>query len=181
MPDIPIITLDVTKFNTKKQQKLLQMLNDKKVLVEVNTRIKDAINKFVPKKTGALRASARVTSNMIAWGEGLSYARYQYGGEVYGPNLPGVDGGSPAWRSRRGMPKHPMGRELGKPGIGVLRPVWSRNTKPVPPFMVYKFGYTTHGTHHHWDQYFRYRPKMKTNLEITRYLKKECKKRGLKA
>ena len=181
MPDIPIITLDVTKFNTKKQQKLLQMLNDKKVLVEVNTRIKDAINKFVPKKTGALRASARVTSNMIAWGEGLSYARYQYGGEVYGPNLPGLEGGNPAWRSRRGMQKHPTGRELGKRGAALLYPKWGVKDPSQRRPYLYTFGYTTHGTHHHWDQYFRYLPKMKTNLEITRYLKKECKKRGLKA
>lgn len=166
MPNIPIITLDVTKFNTKKQTKLLQMLNDKRVLVEVNTRIKDAINKFVPKKTGALRESARVTSNMIAWGEGLSYARYQYGGEVYGPNHPIMRGGTiVGWYSTPGVQKHPTGRELGIPGY------WKG----------WKFGYTTRGTHHHWDQYFRYFPKMKTNLEITRYLKKECKKRGLKA
>ena len=166
MPNIPIITLDVTKFNTKKQQKLLQMLNDKNVLVEVNTRIKDAINKFVPKKTGALRESARVTSNMIAWGEGLEYARYQYGGEVYGPNHPITRGGTiVGWYSTPGQQKHPTGRELGIPGY----------------WRGWRFGYTTKGTHHHWDQYFRYFPKMKTNLEITRYLKKECKKRGLKA
>lgn len=165
MPDIPVVTIDVAKFSTKKQQKLLQLLNDKQVRTEVNTRIKDAINKFVPKKTGALRNSARATSDYIVWGEGLEYARYQYGGQVYGPNHPIVKGGRiVGWYSTPGQRKHPTGRELGVPG----------------QWMGWRFGYTTHGTHHHWDQYFRYLPKMKTNLEITRYLKAECKKRGLK-
>lgn len=165
MPDIPVVTIDVERFRTKKQQKLLQMLNDKQVRTEINTRIKDAINPFVPKKTGALRNSARVTSNMIVWGEGLNYARYQYGGEVYGPNHPIVKGGKiVGWYSTPGKRKYPTGRELGIPGS------WKG----------WKFGYTTKGTHHHWDKYFRYLPKLKANIEITRYLKRECKKRGLK-
>lgn len=174
------VEIKLERFRTEKQQKLLQMLNDDEVRVEVNTRIKDAINVFVPKKSGALRASANVYPDRITWGEGLKYARYQYGGEVYGPNLPGVIGGTPAWKSKRGVKKHPTGRELGKIGTARLRPVWGEGVTELPTSMLYKFGYTTRGTHHHWDQYFRYFPKMKANLEITRYLKKECKKRGLK-
>jgi len=166
MPEIPIITLDVAQFRTKKQEKLLQMLNDKKVKIAVNTRIKDAINQFVPKKTGALRASAQAHADYISWGEGLKqYARYQYYGQVYGPNHPIIRGGRVVgWYSTPGRRKHPTGRELGVPGY----------------WMGWRFGYTTPGTHHHWDKYFRYLPKMRTNLEITRYLKKECKARGLK-
>ena len=156
------ITLD--KFRTKKQQALLKMLNDEDVLVNVNTRIKDAINKFVPKKSGALRESAVVTKDSITWGKGLKYAHYQYMGEVYGPNYPIMNNGKiVGWYSKRGVAKSPTGRELGRPGY------WKG----------WRFGYTTRGTHHHWDQYFRYLPKLKTNIEITRYLKKECKRRGL--
>lgn len=173
------INITVSQFQTKKQEKLLKMLNDKAVRKHVNTIIKDAINPFVPKKSGALRRSARVTHKSITWGQGLPYARYQYGGEVYGPNLPGVIADAPAWKSRRGMKKHPTGRELGKPGSARLRPLWGEAVESLPDSMVYTFGYTTHGTHHHWDKYFTYQPKMKANLEITRYLKRECKKRGL--
>ena len=167
MPDIPIVTLDITKFRTKKQEKLLEMLNDNNVKTEINTRIKDAINKFVPKKSGALRRSARANSEFISWGEGLpQYARYQYYGEVYGPNRPIMSGGKiVGWFSTPGQKKHPTGRELG------VRGYWRG----------WRFGYTTKGTHQHWDRYFRYLPKLKTNIEITRYLKRECKRRGLKA
>ena len=168
MPDIPIVTIEVERFRTKKQQELLEMLNDPNVKKEVNTRIKDSINKFVPMKSGALRRSARANSEYISWGEGLSqpYARYQYYGEIYGPNYPIMRAGSiVGWYSKPGTRKYPTGRELGVPGY------WKG----------WKFGYTTSGTHHHWDQYFRYLPKLKTNIEITRYLKRECKRRGLKA
>ena len=163
---MPTIKIEVEQFRTTKQRKLLEMLGDKNVQKQINTRIKDAINEFVPMKTGALRRSAIVTHNSISWGRGLPYARYQYYGEVYGPNLPIVRGGTiVGWYSIPGMKKQPTGRELGVPG----------------EWMGWKFGYTTPNTHHHWDKYFTYLPKMRPNLEITRFLKAECKRRGLKA
>lgn len=166
MPEIPIITLDVAQFRTKKQEKLLQMLNDNRIKIGINTRIKNDINRYVPRKSGKLRASAKVHPDYISWGEGLApYARYQYYGEVYGPNHPITRGGNiVGWYSTPGQRKHPTGRELGVPGY------WKG----------WRFGYTTPGTHHHWDRYFTYYVKQRTNLKITRYLKKECKARGLK-
>ena len=156
----------VKRFRTKKQQQLLALLNDKSVKVQANTIIKDAINQFVPMKTGALRESADVTPESISWGKGLKYAGYQYRGEVYGPNHPIIrEGRIVGWYSTPGMKKHPTGRELGVPGY----------------WMGWRFGYTTPGTHHHWDKYFTYVPKLKANIEVTRLLKRECKRRGLKA
>ena len=182
---MPTIKIETERFQTKVQQKLLKMLDDKAVRKEINTRVKDAINQFVPMKSGALRKSAIVTHKSISWGRRLKYARYQYGGEVYGPNLPGLENGAPAWRSRKGATKHPTGRELGVPGVAILHPIWKLEngiySRPnSDETAMYRFGYTTPGTHHHWDEYFKYGIKMKTNLEITRYLKKECKRRGLK-
>lgn len=175
------VELETESFRTKKQQQLIAMLNDKSVQKYANTIIKDAINEFVPIKTGALRRSAIVTHKSISWGRGLKYARYQYGGEIYGPNLPGAINGSPAWRSRRGMTKHPTGRMMGDfTGIINLKPRWQKGEPKVNGLLPYKFGYTKQGTHHHWDQYFTYQPKMKANLEITQYLKRECKARGLR-
>lgn len=166
MANEPIVTIDVEQFRTKRQVDLLNKLfNDKGVRIHINTIIKDAINNFVPMKNGDLRKSAEVTEDSITWGNGLKYARYQYYGEVYGPNYPITRRGRiVGWYSRRGVTKSPTGRELGKPGY------WKG----------WRFGYTTKGTHHHWDSYFKYLPKLKANIEITRYLKKECKLRGLK-
>ena len=181
------IKLEVERFRTKKQQQLFKMLNDKTIRKEVNKLIKDAINPFVPMKSGALRRSAIVTHKSISWGRGLEYARYQYGGQVYGPNYPGIEeGGEPGWRSPKGKgSKHPTGRELGVPGIAVLHPVWQlingKYTRPqAGTVMTYKFGYTTPGTQHHWDKAFEYQVKQQVNIEATRLLKKECKARGLK-
>lgn len=162
-----IVRIFLSRFRTEKQKKLLALLNDKDIKIKVNTIVKDAINEnFVPMKTGALRKSANVTPESISWGKGLKYAGYQYRGVVYGPNHPIIRANRiVGWYSTPGMTKHPTGRELGVPGY----------------WMGWRFGYTTSGTHHHWDRYFRYMPKLKANLEITRMLKRECKKRGLKA
>lgn len=158
------IKISTENFRTTKQQKLIAMLNDKAVQKEANKYIKDAITPFVPMKSGALRRSAIVTHKSISWGRGLKYAHYQYMGEVYGPNLPIVRNGTIiGWYSIPGSQKHPTGRELGIPG----------------EWMGWKFGYTTPGTKHHWDNAFKYQVKMKANQEITRYLKRECKRRGL--
>lgn len=178
---MPTIRVEVDKFRTTKQQKLLKMLDDPKVLKEVNTRIGNAINPFVPMKNGDLRASMRINPKSISWGSGLThnYAHYQYMGKVYGPNFPGAINGSPAWKSSKGEgSKYPTGRELGKPGSAELYPRWQEGT-PVKGRLLYTFGYTTPGTQHHWDKAFKYQVKQKTNLEITRYLKRECKNRGL--
>lgn len=159
-----LLTIDTTRFRTDKQKKLLQMLNDDRIKTNINLRIKNDINRFVPKKSGHLRRSARVTPDAIVWS--TPYAHYQYMGEVYGPNHPIIRNRTiVGWYSTPGQKKEPTGRELGVPGY----------------WMGWRFGYTTPGTHHHWDQYFTYYVKMKTNQKITRYLKAECKRRGLKA
>lgn len=181
---MPTVKIELERFRTKRQQQLLKMLNDPKVQKQVNRYIADAITPFVPKKGGKLRRSVIVGPKSISWGRGLKYAHYQYEGEVYGPNYPIVQGGTLAgffraggrrypifnggtitgWYSIPGMTKHPTGRELGVPG----------------EWRGWKFGYTTSGTRHHWDRAFTYQVKLKANQEITRYLKRECKSRGLK-
>lgn len=158
-----LLTIDTIRFRTDKQKELLQMLNDDRIKTNINLRIKNDINRFVPKKSGHLRRSARVTPDAIVWS--TPYAHYQYMGEVYGPNHPIIRNRTiVGWYSTPGRKKEPTGRELGVPGY----------------WMGWRFGYTTPGTHHHWDQYFTYYVKMKTNQKITRYLKAECKRRGLK-
>lgn len=180
---MPTVNIQLDKFRTKKQQKLIAMLKDKNVLKEANKIILDEINNFVPLgETGKLRKSAIVTHKSITWGRNIKYARYQYGGIVYGPNFPGAINGEPVWRSPKGEgSKYPTGREIGAyNGVVYLRPKWQKGEPTVDGLLPYKLGYTTQGTHHHWDEYFKYGPKQKANLEITRMLRQECKNRGLK-
>lgn len=174
------VKVEVQKFRTRKQEELLKMLEDKQVRKHINTLVKDAINPFVPMKSGALRRSAIVTHLSITWGRGLKYGGYQYRGEVYGPNFPIAINGSPAWRSPRGEgSKHPTGRKIGAyNGTVQLYPKYQIGNRVDGP-LTYKLGYTTPGTKHHWDSKFSHDVKLRTNQNITRYLKSECKRRGL--
>lgn len=166
---MPTVKIEVERFNTTKQKKLLNMLNDKRVQKEANVILKDYINAFVPKQSGALRRSAIVTHQSISWGRNLAYAHYQYEGDIYGPNYPIIKGGRiVGWYSKPGVPKHPTGRKISAYTFG-------------NEWLGYPFGYTVPGTEHHWDEKFNNDPrwKAKAGQEITRYLKKECKERGL--
>lgn len=164
-----VIEVDV-ETNTAKQQKLLAMLNDKRVQKQANVILKDYINYFVPKRSGALRNSARVTSETISWGHDLAYGIYQYEGQIYGKNYPIIRGGRiVGWYSKPGVKKYPTGR-------------WITSYTAGNEWLGYPFGYSEPGTGHHWDVRFKrsLRWKAAANREITRYLKAECKKRGLK-
>lgn len=71
------------------------------------------MDKYTPKRTGALIRSAtlgtKIGSGHIVYN--TPYARYQYYGEIYGPNIPIYkDGELMGWRSP--PKKHPTGREI---------------------------------------------------------------------
>lgn len=71
------------------------------------------MDKYAPKRTGALIRSAtlgtKIGSGHIVYNS--PYARYQYYGEIYGPNIPIYkDGELMGWRSP--PKKHPTGREI---------------------------------------------------------------------
>lgn len=178
------IRIDETISPTKLQQKLLALIEDDDVQIGVARIVGERANKYVPRKSGALRSSMKIVdSNTISWGEGLEYGQYQYNGEVYGPNFPIVQGGQLAgffkangrtypilrggtitgWFSIPGMQKQPKGRELGTPG----------------EWRGWTFGYSTPNTKHHWiDEMLRTERRAMQN-QITRYLKLEARKRDL--
>lgn len=169
---ISVIEVDITGFRTKKQKALIELLQDKRVQKQANEILAKYVNHFVPMRNGDLRRSAKATADTISWGEGLSkpYAIYQYNGQIFGPNFPIIRGGRiVGWYSRRGEKKHPTGRMMGPYRMG-------------NSWLGYDFGYTTPGTGHHWDEKFNksIRWKAQAGIEITRFLKKECKRRGLK-
>ena len=141
----------------------LNRINDNDVRIAVNDIIANAIKPYVPKGTGAL-SKAHVYPKMIVWGENLPYAKYQYYGVTYGPNLPIYEGSKKdgtyriiGWYSREG--KSPTGGELGTPGF---KDGWT-------------FGYHTEGTMHHWTKAYEWALKSKVNKEISLTLNKMLK------
>lgn len=97
----------LTKLNLQEGGKVQQAID----LAVINYNIP-----YVPHDTGVLEQSAY--NSKIGSGEVIypgPYARYQYYGEVYGPNIPVFDddSGVPTrWFSPPGKKKHPTGREL---------------------------------------------------------------------
>lgn len=147
---------------TKLQKKLLSLVGNEKTLRGINQIIADMIEPYIPYKSGGLRQSVHVGPKTIAWT--AIYARYQYFGEVYGPNFPIMSQGQiVGWYSNPGEKKHPTGRELGLPGY------WKGWT----------FGYTTPGTGHHWVDKMLENDKQAMQLRITFYLKRRAKELGL--
>lgn len=142
------------------QQKLMELVGNDKTKRGVNQIIADMVEPYVPMKSGALRQSVLVGPKTISWTS--VYARYQYYGEVYGPNFPIMSNGTIiGWYSPE--KKHPTGRELGLPGY------WKGWT----------FGYTTLGTGHHWIDKMLENDKQSMQLRITYYLKRRAKEMGL--
>lgn len=165
-----VIEVDIKEIRTDKQRELMKMLNDRRVRKEANTILKDYINWFVPKQSGALRRSAVVTDETISWGHNLAYGIYQYEGQIYGKNYPIIKGGRiVGWYSKPGVKKYPTGR--------MIQSYKGKSSE----FMGWPFGYNEPGSGHHWDQRFNKNRmwKARANRDITLYLKRECKKRGL--
>ena len=141
------------------QAKLLALINDKEVMRDVHRLLGEFCEPYVPKKSGALRASMHAYPQTVRWE--TPYAHYQYMGEVYGPNHPIIRQGTiVGWYSTPGMPKHPTGRELGIPG----------------EWKGWRFGYTTPGTKHHWfEEAMKNGGKRNYSVAVTRLLKKKAK------
>lgn len=95
---------------TALQRKLSYLLDDMSVREGVTSIVRDEMNKFVPRRTGALAGSAEVYGDEIVWT--APYAHYQYVGQVYGPNIPIIIDGESGWRSPKGKPKYATGRSL---------------------------------------------------------------------
>ena len=142
------------------------------------------INKFVPKKKGYLRKSARAKykvnaaeeggngtgSATIYWGDTArtkKYVHYQFVGEVYGPNKATFNkkGEHNGWRSPKGEnEKYATGRYMGKPFTYKLHDGRA----------VYVKGYTTPGTKYNWIKEFEENKgdfgETAVNIRAARYL-----------
>lgn len=157
---------------TKLQRRLLKLLNDKEVNREVHRLLGERCNIYVPKKSGALRQSMKAYPQSVRWE--TPYARYQYEGEVYGPNWVGYTSPS-TWEWRTSKNKHKMGRTLGEnPGERLLKPKFGKqyNTEPISV----RFGYTEPNTSHHWlDEAMKNGGLRAYSISVTAMLKRKAK------
>ena len=145
---------------TDLQQQLLSVVDSESTRRGINEIVGEMANKYVPAESGALRESMHAGPKTVTWS--TPYARYQYYGEVYGPNFPIESQGIiVGWFSRPGERKHPTGRELGIPGE------WKGWT----------FGYTTPGTKHHWYNRMLDNDKRVLQIRITNFLKRKFREK----
>lgn len=163
-------TTSIRRYGTSKQDELLAMLNDPSVHIRLNEILIEKMNEgdYVPFNfsdyiihtpgdyPGRLRQSAKATENGITWR--TPYARYVWGGEVYGKNYPIFAKGDTkrehpiGFYSKRGVTKTPTGEPM---------------------------NYTVDNAGPRWiDRAFAESGRVINNA-ITNQLKKECRKRRL--
>jgi len=178
-------------YRTKLQKELIAKLKSPSTMQEINETILDYANDYVPTKSGSLVSSGRATPTSIKWS--APYAKYQYYGKVYGPNLIGwVTNSEPGWRSP--STKYPTSRELGAKNESHLMPAQfvsirdeDGNIKgytkapPGTPEILASFGYTKPNTHHHWMRAMWAERKRALQNEITWLLKSKVSSSGRRA
>lgn len=165
-----VIRFEVNVPITNLQQKLSYVLENKETGRGVHQILLDMVTPYVPMKSSALRESAVVYPKFVRWT--TDYARYQYYGEVYGPNFVGWT--SPAtWEWRSASVKYPTGRELGIPGTALLKPRFGLQYNKSP--IQVRFGYTTQGTAHHWGEKMMQEKSRGFTIRVTNLLKKRAK------
>lgn len=116
------------KLDTKRLDR--NMMEAQKLL---NLAVKTDCEPLVPLLNGDLRRSADFPDGV--YGGVLEYntmyARYQYFGEVYGPNIPRKDdnGNIIGWYSPPGKKKHPTGRKMANYSQSGTGPEWFEKAK----------------------------------------------------
>ena len=101
------IKLDVSDALKKK----FSELGNHTTMIAIHNTLAKMCDPYVPFREGPLSQSAVVTDKGVTYIQ--PYARYQYYGEVYGPNIPiKEDGMIVGWFSPTGQPKHPTGRKI---------------------------------------------------------------------
>lgn len=110
----------------KGTKNIIALTKNPNVLKDIAEKAIQLVNPYVPEDSGALQASGHVVYHekqvQIVWGDSTKgsrgnptsdYARYQFAGKVYGPNIPIlVDGIIVGWCSPKNKPKSPTGEML---------------------------------------------------------------------
>ena len=158
---------------TEKQQAFYDSLtkNRNQTKTEINRIVADAAIPYIPYREGALSDP----HNRIIKPEGIEYtveyARYQYEGNIMGPNFPifTKTGEFVQWASRRGKSKHIVD---GKLGDGTELTFVHKATGTV---FTYKRHHTKPGTTYNWIYELWNHHGRVAKIQITNYLKKLAK------
>jgi hypothetical protein len=92
-------------------RKKISQINSPTTMLAIHNNLAKRCDPYVPFMEGALSQTTVITSKSVKYIQ--PYARYQYYGEVYGPNIPIKEHGEiVGWFSPPGKPKHPTGRKI---------------------------------------------------------------------
>lgn len=93
-------------------QKKFEELGNPATMLAIHNTLAKRCDPYVPFLNGPLSQSVVVTEKGVTYIQ--PYARYQYYGEIYGPNIPIKDenGFIVGWWSPPGQQKHPTGRTM---------------------------------------------------------------------
>lgn len=105
------VDIEISKFNISGLKNKLQEIPDDATRIAINNILARMCDPYVPFRNGPLSQSMDITPEGVRYTQ--PYARYQYYGEVYGPNIPIMeDGIVVGWFSPPGQKKHPTGRRI---------------------------------------------------------------------
>lgn len=98
------------QLNDALRQKL-EKINNPTTMLAIYNNLAKRCDPYVPMQEGALAQTAVISSKGVTYIQ--PYARYQYYGEIYGPNIPiKEDGEIVGWFSPPGQEKYPTGRKM---------------------------------------------------------------------
>ena len=104
-------TIKITPKISKALQDRISQLNDAGTMLAIHQNLAKRCDPYVPMDEGALSQTTIITPKEVRYVQ--PYARYQYYGEIYGPNIPiKQDGIIVGWFSPPGRKKHPTGRQM---------------------------------------------------------------------
>lgn len=107
------IEIDLAKFDLKSiVSNLEKVINDEATKLSISNTLAKKCDPYVPMRSGTLAQTAEISAEGVRYTQ--PYARYQYYGEVYGPNIPIIKNGMiVGWFSPPGKgTKHPTGRTI---------------------------------------------------------------------
>lgn len=86
-------------------------INNPTTMLAIHNTLAKRCDPYVPFLEGPLSQTAVITDKEVRYVQ--PYARYQYYGEIYGPNIPIKEGDEiVSWFSPLGQKKHPTGRMM---------------------------------------------------------------------
>lgn len=105
------LKVDVDVNVDKIQGQLDKLANDADLGLFTHKLLAKMCDPYVPMDTGVLSQTVEISKDAVNYNQ--PYARYQYFGEVYGPNIPITeDGEIVGWFSPKGKKKYPTGRKI---------------------------------------------------------------------